>query len=68
MTLKVSSKEVLERMSQQWGPLRITSQTSKDPVQVSLRLLFTQLKQVTDLLESITSSLRELELLQPELA
>ncbi len=68
MTLKVSTKEVSERMSQQWGPLKTTRLTYKGQEVANLRLLFMQLKQATDLLESITSSLLELELSQPELA
>ena len=66
MTPTVSSKEVSERMSQQWGPLRTSSPTYKDQVQVSLRLLYTVSQLQHDISEAILDLVRELEQLQEE--
>ena len=64
MTLKVSTKEVSERMSQQWAPLGIFPLNSWDQQAVKLRQLYQVCTMLVDISERIRDSVRELEQLQ----
>jgi len=64
--LPVDSILDLERTSQQWAHGKILGPTYKDLVQARLREQYTQLKLVSDILEKILDSQRELEQLRVE--
>ncbi len=61
MTREVSTKEVSERTSQQWGPLDHTCLTFKDQDPEKLRQLYMASSMAIGILEGIRDSLRELE-------
>ncbi len=56
----------MEKTSQEWDHSRIIHLSYRDQVQARLRLLYTQLKLATDILNEIQDSLRELEQLRVE--